>query len=257
MQYVSDLMQVCYNRNTMHIATFDVEKQYQEKGCQYVIGIDEAGRGPLAGPVVAVAALLKARSMALRNANGKEWDLVRDSKTLSEKQREGIYGFIFEHFYIGIGICTHQTVDRMNILQASFLAMKRALTYLTDDLSVHMRKKNLTWTMFEQQAIVLVDGNQMIPQYSLPQHAIVQGDRIVKSIAAASVIAKVTRDRMMYDAHIQYPHYGFDRHKGYGTTAHMDALRIYGPCPIHRSSFAPVKQCLLDFAKIPQPQKMK
>jgi ribonuclease HII len=210
----------------MQKSTFDLENALQVDGYIFAIGIDEAGRGPLAGPVVAGAACLKNSGQEL----SKDFDLVRDSKTLSEKQREKMFDFIQENFYVGVGICNHETIDRVNILEASFLAMKAAL----NDLKRQIRYQ-------DSKHIILVDGNKKIPNLSLDQKAIIGGDKFVKSISAASIVAKVTRDRIMYEMHEKYPSYHFDQHKGYGTKAHMDALQKEGPCEIHRKSFEPVK----------------
>lgn len=231
-------------------SNFDLENALRIDGYEFVIGIDEAGRGPLAGPVVAAATTVRKSEILNpkfetlptgRQANSKfqsrvlgtnikNLDMIRDSKTLSEKQREKMFDFIHEHFYVGIGICDHKTIDRINILEAAFLAMKSALTDL---------KKQIRYQ--DAKHIIVVDGNKKIPNLSLDQKAIVGGDGIVKSISAASIIAKVTRDRIMYAAHAKYPEYQFDKHKGYGTKLHMDSLQKYGPCAIHRQTFEPVK----------------
>lgn len=226
----------------MKNSTFNLEKKLFGEGYEIVIGVDEAGRGPLAGPVVACAAALKsfqttpAFGHPSLSKEGKRddmisWGLVRDSKKLSEKQREKVFDFVQENFYVGIGICDHKTVDRINILEASFLAMKKA----TQKLMHNMERKNT-------KHIILVDGNKKIPNFSMEQMAVVGGDGIVKSISAASIIAKVTRDRIMLSVHEKYPVYGFNHHKGYGTKSHMDALKKHGPCEIHRQSFAPVRK---------------
>lgn len=211
------------------ISTFDLENELLNKGYQFVIGIDEVGRGPLAGPVVVSAVILKNKE--LLSSDLKELNFIRDSKTLSEKQRENLFDFIQENFFVGLGLCDHETIDRMNILEASFLAMKKAIAELTKNI------KHDT----EQKIIIVVDGNKKIPNLSMEQRAIVGGDKIVKSISAASIIAKVTRDRMMKKFHEKYPEYGFDKHKGYGTKFHVDALLKNGPCQIHRKTFEPVK----------------
>ena len=222
------------------ISTFELEKELLGKEFDFVVGIDEVGRGPLAGPVVAAAAMVKRNDFLNLSAKeespeAKSWDLVRDSKTLSEKQRDEVYDFISEHFHLGIGICDHETIDRVNILQASFLAMKKALSQIRASMS--REHDNL-----DDRLAVILDGNSKIPNLSLKQMAIPKGDGKVKSISAASIVAKVTRDRMMQELHKKYPQYGFDRHKGYGTKVHMDALREFGPCEIHRKSFKPVKR---------------
>ncbi|MFA6973441.1 MAG: ribonuclease HII [Parcubacteria group bacterium] len=221
----------------MEKSTFDLENALAVDGYVFAIGIDEAGRGPLAGPVVAGAACLK--NYQLPTTNHELFALVRDSKTLNEKQREKMFDFIHENFYVGVGICNHETIDRVNILEASFLAMKAAL----NDLKTKVRYQ-------DQKHIILVDGNKKIPNLSLDQKAIVSGDKFVKSISAASIIAKVTRDRIMHAAHEKYPQYAFDKHKGYGTKVHMDALQKDGPCEIHRKTFEPVKNMLKEAIKI-------
>lgn len=215
----------------MQMTTFDIEKLKSPDGSRGVVGVDEVGRGPLAGPVVAAAVCFKDPSFVIPEALEKEFSLIRDSKKLSEKQREKIFALIQEHFFLGIGIIPSETIDRVNILEATFLSMKAAIS----DLRRTLRDTSLDADCF------LIDGNQLIPNFSGEQEAIVGGDGISKSIAAASIIAKVTRDRMMDAYDQEYPQYGFKAHKGYGTKVHVDALRKYGPCPIHRVSFRPVK----------------
>ncbi len=236
-------------------ASFKLEKKLRNNGYDFVIGIDEAGRGPLAGPVVACATTVR-KSKILNSKseinskfkipNSKLFDLIRDSKTLSEKQREELFDFIQEHFYVGVGICDHKTVDRINILEASFLAMKKAVADLMknfkrSDLS---RPKRLKEVGPLSSVIILVDGNKKIPNFSLEQRAIVSGDKIVKSISAASIMAKVTRDRVMREMDKKYPEYHFAKHKGYGTKLHMEMLVKHRPCEIHRQTFAPVAKLL-------------
>ncbi|EKE25497.1 MAG: ribonuclease HII [uncultured bacterium] len=224
----------------METSNFILEKDFALQGFTHVIGTDEVGRGPLCGPVLACAAMFKDLSFEIPSGMQKEFDLIRDSKKLSEKQREKMFDFINEHFYIGIGLCDHETVDRINILEASFLSMKKAL----QDLKKKIEKENPESYGPDSKSCVLVDGNKMIPNLTMEQYAVIGGDRISKSISAASIVAKVTRDRMMMEMHEKYPQYGFDKHKGYGTKLHMDALAAHGPCPIHRLSFAPVKKSL-------------
>jgi ribonuclease HII len=216
-------------------STFDLENKLRREGYDLVIGIDEAGRGPLAGPVVACAAALKNYESGIMNQEDEMIDLIRDSKTLSHKQREKLFDFIREHFYVGVGICDHQTIDRINILEASFLAMKKAVTELN-------RIINNEPGIMEKKSIILLDGNKKIPNFSHEQRAIVSGDKLVKSISAASIIAKVTRDRIMLEMHEKYPEYNFAKHKGYGTKLHFEMLQKYGPCEIHRRSFEPVEK---------------
>lgn len=215
----------------MQTTTFDIEKLKSPDGSRAVIGVDEVGRGPLAGPVVAAAVCFKDPLFIIPEALEKEFALIRDSKKLSEKQREKIFDLIQEYFFTGIGIISPETIDRVNILEATFLAMKAAVS----DLRRTLRDESFGTACF------LIDGNQLIPNFSGEQEAIVGGDGISKSIAAASIIAKVTRDRMMDEYAELYPVYEFPKHKGYGTKIHMDALRKYGPCPIHRTSFRPVQ----------------
>jgi len=209
---------------------FDFERLKHAKTGLIIVGIDEAGRGPLAGPVVAAAAALKDREFGMMNqVEERDWRLVRDSKKLSEKQREKAFDFVLGHFDVGIGIVTAETIDRINILEATFLAMRESVSDL---------RKALGWT--EAEILLLVDGNQKIPNISVAQETVVGGDALVRSIAAASIVAKVTRDRMMAEYDAAYPAYGFAGHKGYGTKEHMDALKRFGACPIHRMSFKPV-----------------
>jgi ribonuclease HII len=208
------------------------------------LGVDEAGRGPLAGPVVAAVACYKRSDFFLPEGLEKEFAFIRDSKTLSEKKREEMFVLISEHFDIGVGIIYPETIDRVNILQATFLAMKEAVG------DVQRKQRSLDCTRDDKNILLLIDGNQKIPNLSLAQETVVSGDKLVKSIAAASIIAKVTRDRIMNDYDAQYPQYGFKKHKGYGTKMHMEALKTYGPTPIHRISFAPVAQSVMWFKEL-------
>jgi ribonuclease HII len=226
-------------------SSFDIENELLSRGYDFVIGIDEVGRGPLAGPVVACAVVLKNYESRIMNQEIKKFYLIRDSKMLSEKQRESIFDFIQDNFFVGVGLCDHETIDRMNILEASFLAMKKAVADLFSRMyqvsSIKYEEENKKYMIHNTKYIILVDGNKKIPNFSMEQRAIVGGDKIVKSISAASIIAKVTRDRMMKEMHEKYPEYGFDKHKGYGTKFHVEALQKNGPCQIHRKSFEPVK----------------
>ncbi len=245
------------NRKVSAGSTFNLEKELVEQGYDAVIGVDEAGRGPLCGPVVAAAVLLRNSEFRILNFesnpnekifNDPMWELVRDSKKLSKKQREKVFDFIHENFHVGVGLCNHETVDRINILEASFLAMKKAVSDLAKNVKTSKRQndecENPISYKLTAKSCVLVDGNKKIPNFSMEQKAVVGGDKIVKSISAASIIAKVTRDRIMLEMHAKYPQYGFDKHKGYGTKMHMDALSKHGPCEIHRQSFAPVTRLL-------------
>ncbi|MBR6527827.1 MAG: ribonuclease HII [Lachnospiraceae bacterium] len=188
----------------------EYEKEY-ELTCDYVCGIDEAGRGPLAGPVVAAAVILP---------KGMLIPYVNDSKKLTERRRELLYPEIMEKaLAVGVGIVSPERIDEINILQATYEAMRQALS----QLPVHPD--------------VLLNDAVRIPGVDIPQVPIVKGDAKSISIACASVIAKVTRDRMMVEYDQLYPEYGFAGHKGYGSAAHMEALRQIGPCPIHRKTF--------------------
>ncbi|MBP6929629.1 MAG: ribonuclease HII [Candidatus Moranbacteria bacterium] len=238
----------------MQETTFEKEREIASRGEFLVVGVDEAGRGPLCGPVVASAVCYKNPSFAIPLELEKEFSLIRDSKKLSEKQREEMFDFIHEHFYVGVGIVHAETIDRINILEATFLAMRSAISELRRIMNQE------SGIMKERTMYVLVDGNQEIPNLSLKQETAVGGDGIVKSIAAASIIAKVTRDRMIIEYDKQYPQYGLAQHKGYGTKVHMEALRKYGPTPIHRMSFKPVQLSLPEnvnkrFSSVLKPKK--
>lgn len=195
------------------------EKKAYKNGAQIIAGIDEAGRGPLAGPVVAAAAILP--------PNFKHKTLT-DSKQLSEHQREDIYAELTstKEFYWAVGVSDVDVIDHYNILRATWRAMQLAL----EGLYIHPDH-------------VLVDGLR-VPLIGVAQTAIVKGDAKSFSIAAASVVAKVTRDRMMLKIHERFPQYNFAQHKGYGTPEHLAALGRYGPSPVHRMTFAPVRQAV-------------
>lgn len=242
----------------MRLPTFEHEKRLIEAGF-LPVGIDEAGRGPLAGPVVAAAVMLRDINNQISKIKDaeedKRWKLVRDSKKLSPKQRDEVYTFVEEQFYVGIGIIGPETIDRVNILQATFLAMKSAVASLKKQIAMNNEQK-----IQDKDLCLLIDGNQLIPNLSLEQEAIVNGDGLVRLIAAASIVAKVTRDRLIVEADKLYPVYGFAQHKGYGTKMHMDALRKYGPSPIHRQSFHPVQLAIPEnvnrrFAHVLRPKK--
>lgn len=203
------------NQKENKISLFEFDNVFYNKGLSFVSGVDEAGRGPLAGPVVAAAVILPKNIFI---------DGVNDSKKLTEKKRNILFEKIKQtSVSYGIGIVDSKIIDEINILQATFLAMKKALEQLTV-------KTNL----------VLIDGNHTIPNLKITQQAIVSGDAKSACIACASIIAKVTRDNMMLEYAKQYPQYNFEKHKGYGTKAHLEAIKQYGPCPIHRMTFAPL-----------------
>jgi ribonuclease HII len=197
------------------------EKEIFRQGFRSIAGIDEVGRGPLAGPVVAACVACRADFEI-----PEELLKVKDSKLLCEKRRESLYEVIMNSFpAVGIGVCDHLTIDRINILQASFLAMRKAIGMLKSEPDY-----------------ILVDGHMSIPNMDLRQKAIVKGDSKIFLIAAASIVAKVVRDKMMKEYHEQYPQYNFLKNKGYGTKEHFKCLENYGPCQIHRYSFEPVRR---------------
>lgn len=196
----------------------ELERRYASHGV--VVGVDEAGRGPLAGPVSVGAAILP---------EGFTHDLINDSKKLSEKKRELLYEEIAADSSIqwSVVFVEPEEIDEVNILRATHLGMERAVAALG-----------------VKPGICLIDGLPL-PRFPYPHEGIVKGDSKSLSIATASIFAKVTRDRVMREAAKKYPGYGFEKHKGYGTKAHLEALRTLGPCPIHRRSFQPVAQLTL------------
>lgn len=190
---------------------YSIEDELMLQGFSTVCGVDEAGRGPLCGPVVAAACILP---------RGLEIDGLNDSKKLTEKKRESLFDVICENAVsFSIAQASVEEIDRLNILEADLLAMRRAI----DGLSV-------------RPDFAIIDGN-ISRDFSLPARAIVKGDSISMSIAAASILAKVTRDRLCIELDAMYPQYNIAKHKGYGTREHMEALRKYGPSPIHRAKF--------------------
>jgi ribonuclease HII len=192
------------------------ETMYYRRGFQRIAGIDEVGRGPLAGPVVAAAVILP--------REGIHQELF-DSKQLSPQKRDELYGVILsEALEVGIGIVGQETIDHLNILEATLEAMALAVKNL------HLAPDFL-----------LVDGLQG-PRLPIPQKPIPKGDQLSNSISAASIIAKVTRDRLMEEYHREYPQYNFARHKGYGTQEHLKAIQTYGICELHRKTFRRVKE---------------
>ena len=199
------------------------EKEIFKQGYTMIGGVDEVGRGPLAGPVVAACVVCGTGfkiTKALRQ--------VGDSKKISASKREELYKIILESFeHVGVGICNHKVVDKINILQASLRAMKIAVGKVDAEVDY-----------------LLVDGKFIIPQMNIKQTAFVKGDERVFLIGAASIVAKVVRDKIMDEQHQLYPEYGFDKHKGYGTKFHMEKIKLIGPCPIHRRSFSPLKEML-------------
>ena len=202
------------NRRTMPPPDDAHELRLRSGGCRIIAGVDEAGRGPLAGPVVAAAVVLPVGDSGL---------LVTDSKLLNAAQRDALYEELVATCKYGVGIVGPGLIDRLNILRATHRAMAEAVAALSP-LPDH----------------ALVDGLP-VKGLPVPHTALVKGDRLCRSIAAASIVAKVTRDRLLADLDAQYPQYGFARHKGYPTPEHLERLRQHGPCPAHRLTFAPVR----------------
>lgn len=182
-----------------------------DSGHQFICGIDEAGRGPLAGPVVAAAVILP-QNCVMQG--------LRDSKKLSVRRREFFFGEIYKKAEaVAVGIVDNETIDKINILQATLLAMRQAFE-----------------SLLIKPDVLLIDA-LTLPGIEIPQQGIIHGDDRSINIAAASVIAKVTRDRLMCEYHEQFPAYQFHRHKGYGTREHLQNIKVYGPCPLHRKTF--------------------
>lgn len=203
----------------------DLESMLAAKGYEFLCGVDEVGRGPLAGPVVAAAVVLPV---------GLEIPGVDDSKRLSAARRDEAFDEIVRAGVpCAVGVIDNESIDRMNILRASLMAMRKAVMDLK-----------------QAPDFVLVDGNHPIPNLSCPQLAVVGGDRRCHTIAAASIVAKVTRDRIMDRYQALYPTFSFSQHKGYPTPVHLRELREYGPCEIHRRSFKPVADLINDYALI-------
>ena len=190
---------------------WEIENSLYAEGYQAVCGVDEAGRGPLAGPVCAAAVILP---------KGLELPGLNDSKKLTDKKRRELYPIIKEQaIAYGIGFASHEEIDQINILQATYLAMERAIAQLEGKVD-----------------FALIDGNRA-KDFGLPVKTVVKGDSLSASIAAASILAKVTRDDIMLEMAKEYPEYAFEVHKGYGTKAHYEALRTHGHSPIHRMTF--------------------
>ena len=187
------------------------EKKYELQGRKLICGVDEAGRGPLAGPVCAAAVIMPSGLMI---------ESVNDSKKLTPKKRETLYQIILEKCIdYSVSLVCAEKIDEINILNATHLAMKNAVDSLK-----------------QKPDMVLVDGNSL-PKWDVDSVSIVKGDALSHSIACASILAKVSRDKFMIEQAEKYPSYGFERHKGYGTKAHIEALKKYGPCEIHRKTF--------------------
>jgi len=199
--------------------SFRYERALKKKGFNLVCGIDEAGRGPLAGPVVAAAVIFPSE-VRIKG--------LRDSKKLTPKKRNILYEQIMKSAEsVGVGIVNEKVIDSVNIFNAAFLAMKAAILELKS-----------------APDHIVVDGRHKIPAITIPQTAVVGGDDICSSVAAASIIAKVTRDSIMVKLDKRYPGFGFAKHKGYGTARHLALLKKKGPTPIHRRSYMPVVEAL-------------
>ena len=194
-----------------NVNMWEIENSLYSNGVKVICGVDEAGRGPLAGPVYAAAVILP---------SGLEIPGLTDSKKLTDKKRRELFPIIKEQaIAYGVGLASHEEVDEINILQATYLAMERALAQLT-----------------VKPDIALIDGNRA-KDFGLPVRTVVKGDSLSMNIAAASILAKVTRDDLMLEMAKEYPEYSFEVHKGYGTKAHYEALRQHGASPIHRKTF--------------------
>jgi len=211
--------------------TFFEESAYNA-GRRLIAGVDEAGRGPLAGPVVAAACILP---------RGLQIEGVDDSKKLTPEKREELYHVLTTHpdIHYGIGVLESVVIDEINILRAALRAMALAV----GELDV-------------EPDYLLIDGNHLPPTH-IAAKAVIKGDGRSLSIGAASIIAKHHRDLLMKQYHEKYPRYGFDRHKGYGTKVHVEALKAYGPCPIHRTSFEPVRSLTCSDESVIKPQQPK
>jgi ribonuclease HII len=203
---------------------FEDESNFKNQGFQFVLGIDEAGRGPLAGPVVASAVALKEFEFDCK---------ITDSKKLSPKRREEAFDEISQKAYVGVGIVDQGMIDKINILEATFFAMNKAV----EDLISHLPKEVTDDVSFPEKVILLIDGNRFKTRFPYNYRTIIKGDLSVFSISCASIIAKVTRDRIVDKYDQKYPEYGFKNHKGYGTLQHRNAIKEHGLLDIHRKSF--------------------
>jgi len=203
---------------------FYYENQAQKKGFRLIIGVDEAGRGPLAGPVVAAAISLKRKRFQHK---------IADSKTIAPRQREEAFHEILQKAYVGVGVISETVIDSQNILKATHHAMTVAITRLVEQLpQIHGRHEN-----FSDRVYLLIDGNSFQTDLPFSYRTIIRGDALCPSIACASIVAKVIRDRILRIYDKVFPQYGFGKHKGYPTLAHRQAIFQNGPSPIHRKSF--------------------
>jgi ribonuclease HII len=208
-------------------------------GLALVAGCDEVGIAPLAGPVVAATVILDSSSIGKQRSKNKWWYRVRDSKTTNEEERDELVEFVKDHCLdFGVGVVPRETIDEINIHEASMLAMEKSLHSL----------KHFPDFLF-------LDGIHKLKKFSLPQQTVIDGDVKILSIAAASIVAKVARDQILHQLHEIYPQYGFDKHKGYGTKFHREALVKHGLTPEHRITFGFVQACLKKFSSMRYFQK--
>jgi len=204
------------------------EKKIKRNGFDFIVGVDEAGRGPLAGPVVASAVVLKEYDFGSR---------INDSKKLTSRNRELAFHEIYQKAYVGVGIISELVIDERNILEATFLAMNKAIEQLICHLPEEVKGKD----DFDEKVCLLIDGNQFKSHLPYMSKTIIKGDSSVFSISCASIIAKVTRDRILNIYHRIFPQYGFSQHKGYPTLRHKQAIDQFGPSIFHRMTFNSVK----------------
>ncbi len=204
------------------MSLFAFDESFRAQGFNIIAGADESGRGCIAGPVVAACVCFKDNVFI---------EGINDSKQLTAEQREKTFEKILKHSFVGIGIIDVDLIEKFNILEATRLAMKEAFNDLLNS--------------FKKDVELLLLDAITLPDLKVNQKSIIKGDQKSASIAAASIIAKVTRDRIMKQYHKIYPNYGFDKHKGYATQQHINALKKYGPCEIHRKSFSPVRELML------------
>jgi ribonuclease HII len=212
----------------MKFPTYKHETEKYLNGYNFVAGCDEVGIAPLAGPVVAATVILDRNSIDGKRSKTKWWYRVRDSKTTNEKERDELILFIKDHCTdFGVGVVSHETIDEINIYQASLLAMEKSLNELK-----------------QIPDFIFLDGIHKLTRINIAQQPIIDGDVKLLSISAASIVAKVARDKILKNLHAKFPMYGFDKHKGYGTKFHREALLAYGITPVHRKTFGFVAECL-------------
>ncbi len=215
----------------MKFPTYKHETQKLSEGFRFVAGCDEVGIAPLAGPVVAATVILDPITIGKQRSKSKWWYRVRDSKTTNEKERDELVNFVKDHCIdFGVGIVSHETIDEINIHQAAMLGMKKSVE-----------------SMKHQPDFLFLDGIHKVKNLNMTQETVIAGDEKILSISAASIVAKVARDKILSGLHELYPEYGFVKHKGYPTKFHREALMKYGATPVHRTSFVFVQQVLEKF----------